>query len=184
VISAVLFGAPVAACRDDAVRPTTMVTAADSADQILEGMDHLITMEGVRRTRVMADTAYIYETTQLTRMKQVRATFYDLNGVETSTVTGDSGLYQMRDGSMQAWGHVVGTTPDGKKLETEELKYDAKRHEISSTKPFVFDKPGQHLEGNGFTSDPNFANVRAGQPKARQLPGQKTGGGILLPGQQ
>jgi len=174
------------ACRDDVVRPTTTATAADSADQILEGMDFNITTDGVRRTRVVAETAYVYEATQLARLKVVKVTFYDLNGVERSTVVSDSGLYQTRDGSMEAWGHVLGTTPDGKRLRTEQLKYDARKHEISSSMPFIFDKPLQHLEGNGFTSDPEFANVRAAQPKAHQLPGQSdsTGKGFLLPGQQ
>jgi len=183
---ALLFAVSLA-CRDDGVRPTTTVTAADSADQILEGMDFNLTLDGVRRTRVLADTAYLYEPTQLARLKIVKVTFFDVSGIERSTVTSDSGLYQTRDGSMEAWGHVVGTTPDGKRLRTEQLRYDARKHEISSTKPFVFDKPGQHLEGNGFTSDPEFANVRAGQPKAHQLPGQSDsakGGGFLLPGQQ
>lgn len=167
------------------MRPTQTATAADTADQVLEEMDFNLTTDGVRRTRVVADTAFVYEATQLARLKKVKVTFYDLNGTERSTVVGDSGLYQTRDGSMDAWGHVVGTTPDGKKLTTEQLRYDARKHEISSTKYFQFDKPGQHLEGNGFTSDPEFANVRAGQPKAHQLPGQgDSAKGFLLPGQQ
>jgi LPS export ABC transporter protein LptC len=163
--------------------------AADTADQVLEGMDFNLTTDGVRRTRVVAETAYVYEATQLSRLKKVKVTFYDLSGVERSTVVGDSGLYQTRDGSMDAWGHVVGTTPDGKKLVTEQLRYDSRKHEISSTRYFQFDKPGpagsgaQHLEGNGFTSDPEFANVRAGQPKGREVPGGQPGGGFLLPGQ-
>lgn len=174
------------ACRDDAVRPTTTLTAADSADQILEGMDFNMSTDGVRRTRVIADTAYLYESTQLARLKVVKVTFFDASGIETSTVTSDSGMYQTRDGSMEAWGHVVGTTPDGKRLTTEQLRYDARRHEISSTRPFLFVKPDQRLEGDGFTSDPEFGNVRALRPKARQLPGQgdSVRGGFLLPGQQ
>ncbi|MFN8650850.1 MAG: LPS export ABC transporter periplasmic protein LptC [Gemmatimonadales bacterium] len=177
----------VVACRDDGVRPTQTATAADSADQILEKMEFNLTSDGVRRTRVIADTAYVYETTQLARLKKVKVTFFDVSGVERSTVVGDSGLYQMREGSMDAWGHVVGTTPDGKKLLTEELRYDSRKHEISSETPFTFDKPGdpgQHLTGNAFVSDPEFANVRASQPKGREVPGQNGGGGFLLPGQQ
>ncbi len=172
-------------CQDNGVRPTQTATAADTADQVLESMDFNLTTDGVRRTKVVADTAFVYEATQLARLKKVKVTFYDLNGIERSTVVGDSGLYQTRDGSMDAWGHVVGTTPDGKKLTTEQLRYDARKHEISSTKYFQFDRPNQHLEGNGFTSDPEFANVRAGQPKGREVPGDSAGGGgFLLPGQQ
>ena len=169
-------------CRDDAVRPMVMVMAVDSADQVLEAMDHLITADGVRRTRVIADTAFLYEVTQLARLKAVRVTFYDAGGNETSTVTADSGLYNMRDGSMSAWSNVVGTTPDNRRLRSPELKYDARRHQISSDQPFVYDRADQHLEGNGFTSDPDFRNVVTRQPRGGQRgPTGKPGG--LLPGQ-
>ena len=171
-----------AACKDDAIRPQFAVTAADSADQVLEGMEHLITTDGVKQTRVIADTAYLYESTQQARLKQVKTTFFDANGFETSTVTSDSGLYQMRDGSMSAWGNVVATTPDGRRLKSAELKYEAHSKKISSDKPFVYDRADQHLEGNGFTSDPDFRNVVTKQPRGGQRPGAN-GGGAVLPGQ-
>ena len=170
------------ACKEDAVRPTMSVTAADSADQVLEGMEHLITNDGVRRTRVIADTAYLYEATQLARLKVVTSTFYNTNGNETSTITADSGNYQMRDGSMSAWGNVVAITPDGRKLRSAELRYDARSQKISSDKPFIYDKADQHLEGNGFISDPDFRNVVTKQPRGGQK-GGPAGVGGLLPGQ-
>lgn len=169
-------------CKDDAIRPPVTVIAADSADQVLEGMEHLITADGVKRTRVIADTAYLYEATQQARLKTVKTTFFDANGFETSTVTSDSGLYQMRDGSMSAWGNVVATTPDGRKLRSAELKYDARSGKISSDKPFVYDRADQHLEGNGFTSDPDFQNVVTRQPRGGER-GGAAGGGAVLPGQ-
>lgn len=171
----------ISACREDAVRPTMTVTAADSADQVLEGMEHLITNDGVRRTKVIADTAYLYEATQLARLKVVTSTFFSTSGIETSTITADSGTYQMRDGSMSAWGHVVAVTPDGRKLRSAELRYDARTQKISSDKPFTYDKADQHLEGNGFVSDPDFRNVVTRQPRGGQQ-GGVTGGGVL-PGQ-
>lgn len=172
----------IAACREDAVRPTMSVTAADSADQVLEGMEHLITNEGVRRTKVVADTAYLYEATQLARLKVVKSIFFNTSGIETSTITADSGTYQMRDGSMSAWGHVVAVTPDGRKLRSAELRYDARTQKISSDKPFIYDKADQHLEGNGFISDPDFREVVTKQPRGGQQ-GGPAGGGGLLPGQ-
>lgn len=179
---ALVLAGVLGACSDEGVKPTLTLTAADTADQVLTRMEHLITTDGVRRTRVLADTAYIYESTQLARLKAVTVTFYDVNGVERSTVTSDSGLYQMRDGGMTAWGHVVGKTPDGKRLTSAELRYDARTKEISSNQPFTFDRPpGQHLEGNGFVSDPDFANVKAQQPHGGQT--NAGGGGFRLPGQ-
>ncbi len=182
-ILAGLTAAALAACSEEGVKPTMTVTAADTADQVLFKMEHLITTDGVRRTRVVADTAYIYESSQLSRLKRVTVTFFDVNGFERSTITADSGLYHMRDGGMTAWGHVVGRTPDGKRLGSDELRYNPQSREISSTRPFVFDRPGQHLEGNGFVSDPDFANVRAQQPHGGQTTRDSAPGGFTLPGQ-
>ncbi|HTS87816.1 MAG TPA: LPS export ABC transporter periplasmic protein LptC [Gemmatimonadales bacterium] len=176
-------GVALAGCREDTMHPPVTVTAADTADQVLQDMDHLITTDGVRRTRVLADTAYIYESSQLARLKGVKVTFFDANGTETSTVTSDSGLYEMRDGSMNAWGHVVAVTPDNRRLTSEELKYDARTRKISSDQPFVYDRADQHLEGNGFTSDPDFRNVVTRQPRGGQRPGAGGQGGGVLPGQ-
>jgi LPS export ABC transporter protein LptC len=170
------------ACKDDAIRPPVSAAAVDTADQVLGNMEHLITIDGVRRTKVLADTAYLYDATNLARLRVVTVTFYDVNGNETSTVTSDSGLYQMRDGSMNAWSNVVAKTPDGRTLRSEELKYDARTKQISSDKPFTYDRADSHLAGNGFTSDPDFRNVVTRQPRG----GQRRGGGVaggVLPGQ-
>jgi LPS export ABC transporter protein LptC len=180
-IGALLLAAGVAACKEDAIRPPVNVVAADTADQVLGGMEHVIATDGVRRTKVVADTAYLYDPTNLARLKVVTVTFYDVNGNETSTVTSDSGLYQMRDGSMNAWGHVVARTPDGRTLRSDELKYDSRTKQISSDKPFTYDRADTHLAGNGFTSDPDFRNVVTRQPRGGQRNNGAPGG--LLPGQ-
>jgi LPS export ABC transporter protein LptC len=181
--AALLTGMFLPACKDDAIRPPVSISAADTADQVLGNMEHLITLDGVRRTKVLADTAYLYDATNLARLKVVTVTFYDANGGETSTVTSDSGMYQMRDGSMQAWSNVVAKTPDGRTLRSEELKYDARSKQISSDKPFTYDRADTHLAGNGFTSDPDFRNVVTRQPRGGQRPGGAAAGGGLLPGQ-
>jgi len=171
-------------CAQEGAQPTRTLTAADTADQILHKMVHLVTTDGVLRTRVMADTAYLYDVSQLVRLKVVKVTFFDENGRETSTVVADSGLYHMNDGSMDAWGHVFATTPDGRRLRSSELRYDVAANQISSSREFTYDRGDQHLEGNGFTSDPDFRNVSTQQPRGG--PGGEAGKpdpGFLLPGQ-
>lgn len=183
-LAGALVVAMAAACGEEGAQPSRTLTAADTADQILEKMAHVITVEGVRRTRVLADTAYLYEQTQIARLKVVKVTFYDENGMETSTVAADSGRYLMNEGSMVAWGNVFATTPDGRRLRSSELKYDATAHTISSDQPFTYDRGDQHLEGNGFTSDPDFRNVTTRQPHGGPGDGAgNSGKGFLLPGQ-
>jgi LPS export ABC transporter protein LptC len=165
------------ACEDPGAKPVTTVQAVDSADQVLEGFSHWVTKDGIRRSEVQADTAFFYENTQVTQLKNVRVVFYDLNGKESSTLTAKAGTYRWQDGSMQANGSVVVISPDGRKLQTDTLKYDNATNTISTNTHFVMDRGTDHLEGDSFRSDPDFKNVVTNKPVGR------AGDGVLLPGQ-
>lgn len=167
-----------ASCEDSGVRPTTTVQATDSADQVLEGFSHYVTNEGVRRSRVEADTAFYYEPTQITELHKVKVVFFDVKGAEGSTLTAKRGTYRWQDGSMEATGNVVVVSPDGRRLETESLRYDNATNQIMTDKQFTFDKGEEHLEGNSFRSDPDFKNVVTDRPRG------VSGEGLLMPGQQ
>ena len=169
----------VVSCEDPGARPTTTVQATDTADQVLEGFSHWVTKDGIRRSQVQADTAYFYESSQVTQLRNVRVVFFDLNGTESSTLTSKTGTYRWQDGSMQANGKVVVVAPDGRRLQTDTLKYDNATNTIFSNTPFVMDSGGSVIKGNSFRSDPDFKNVVAAQPAGRTSSGQ----GVLLPGQ-
>lgn len=159
------------------MKPTTTVQAADSADQVLEGFSHYVTNEGVLRSRVEADTAFFYEPTQITQLRNVKVVFFDFKGAESSTLTSQRGIYRWQDGSMEAIGNVVVVSPDGRRLATERLRYDNATNLISTDRHFTFDRGEEHLEGNSFKSDPDFRNVVTDRPRG------VTGDGMLLPGQ-
>jgi LPS export ABC transporter protein LptC len=145
--------------------PPTAASAADTADQVVFGLNHQLTMDGVLRTRVQADTAYFYQISQKVLMRHIKVTFYSLEGTETSTLTGDGGVYEWRTGNMEARGNVVAVTPDHRKLTTSVLNYQRDSQSIVGPEAFVFDSPERHLEGDGFTSDPDFKNVVTRKPK-------------------
>jgi len=166
------------ACEDSGAKPTTTVAATDSADQILEGFSHYVTKDGIRRSRVEADTAFFYEPTQITKLKKIRVVFFDVKGEEGSTLTAKTGTYRWQDGSMDATGSVVVVSPDGRRLTTEALKYDNGTNTISTNVHFSFDRGTEHLEGNSFRSDPDFKNVVTDKPRG------VAGDGMLLPGQE
>jgi LPS export ABC transporter protein LptC len=167
----------VLACEDPGAKPVTTVQATDSADQVLEGFSHWVTKDGIRRSEVQADTAYFYESSQVTQLRHVKVVFYDLNGKESSTLTAQAGTYRWQDGSMQANGKVVVISPDGRKLQTDTLKYDNATNTISTNTHFIMDRGTDHLEGESFRSDPDFKNVVTNKPVGR------AGDGLLLPGQ-
>jgi LPS export ABC transporter protein LptC len=170
--------AALAACEETGAKPTTTVQAVDSADQVLEGFSHYVTRDGIRRSRVEADTAFFYEGTQITELKNIRVVFFDVHGEEGSTLTAKRGTYRWQDGSMEANEKVRVVSPDGRKLATESLKYDNGANTISTSVHFTFDRGSEHLEGNSFRSDPDFKNVVTDRPRG------VAGDGMLLPGQE
>ncbi|MBA3555700.1 MAG: LPS export ABC transporter periplasmic protein LptC [Gemmatimonadales bacterium] len=175
---AMLAALPIAGCEETGARPTATLQAPDSADQVLEGFSHYVTNEGVRRTRVEADTAYFYESSQVTELKNIKVIFYDLKGEESSTLTSKRGTYRWQDGSMEANDDVLVVSPDGRRLTTEVLRYDNATNTIATDQRFNFDRGTEHLEGNSFRSDPDFKNVVTDRPRG------VAGDGLLLPGQE
>ena len=166
------------ACRDEGVRPPTSGQAADTANQILFQLAHYVTELGVRRSLVEADTAYMYDPTQTAELKVLKVTFYDANGAVSSVLTAKDGTYHWQSGAMTARGNVVGTAPDGRTLRTSILRYDPITKKVASDQHFTFDRSGDHLEGDGFTSDVDFRNVVVTRPR-----GVEGGGPQMLPGQ-
>ena len=158
--------------------PVTATQAVlDSADQVLVGMTHYVTDAGVLRARVRADTAYFFSNTQRAELRNVHVTFYDETGKPTSTLTSLEGTHHWRTGDMEARGNVVVVRDkDGGTMRTELMYYNQVRNEVSSDKAFVFDAPDRHIEGEGFTSDPEFKKITARHPRG-------TGGQFLLPNQ-
>ena len=67
-------------------------------------MSHHIVEDGLRKIVVDADTAYIYEASHLTDLREVRVVFFTAEGDTSSVVTGDRGLYRMQAGTMKATG--------------------------------------------------------------------------------
>jgi LPS export ABC transporter protein LptC len=145
--------------------PPVAQTASDSADQILYGFTHNVTVEGVWRARLTADTAYFFQETGSVSLLGVMVDFMSPQGTVQSTVTSDSGAYDSRTQDMEAYGDVVAVTPDGRRLTTSVLRFDRARQQISGPNAFRFCAPDRRLEGDGFTSDPDFRNVETVRPR-------------------
>jgi LPS export ABC transporter protein LptC len=175
IVLAVVFAS---GCNDTGARPGVLGTAADTADQTLIKVRHFITRDGVQKSLVEADTAYYYEASQSFELRVVTVTFYDADGAPTSTLTSNEGTYQTMTGAMQGRGNVVVVSADKTRtLRSQTLKYDPGKNEISTDQPYSYDQGGNHLEGTGFTSDPNFQRMTTTAPRG------KAADGIILPGQ-
>lgn len=176
-VAVLLAGATLGGCKQDPMPPIA-VARADSADQVLFGFVHFLTRNGVREGHVEADTAFFYEPTQVTVLRNMKLVFIDSAGNENATVTSKTGTYKWQTGDMIADSNVVLRTQDGRVLKSEQLVYDAAKKELSTPLFFTFDGEGDHIQGKGFVSDLKFGHVAAREPTGTSKDG------FLLPGQE
>jgi LPS export ABC transporter protein LptC len=179
MLALLLAVALLSACNEGGgVKPSAVVAATDSADQVLYGFVHFLTRDGVREGHVEADTAYFYDPTQTTVLRNMKIVFIDSAGSENATITARKGTYKWQSGDMTADSNVVMRARDGRVLKTEELFYDGAKKQLSSKVYFTFDQNADHLEGDGFVSDMKFEHIVVSGPRG------KTGEGVVMPGQE
>lgn len=139
--------------------PVSRSALADSADQIMYGARFSLTDQGVMHAQLIADTAYFFDDNTRVELIRVNSTFFTSMGMKNAVLTSRRGTYHTNTGQMVARGDVVVNSEDGRRLRSEELKYDQSRNEISSDSAFVLTEPDRRLQGIGFRSDPNLQNV-------------------------
>jgi LPS export ABC transporter protein LptC len=151
----------VAACTDTKAPPVlSKDPVADSADQVMFGVRHFLTDDGVRQAQLLSDTAFMFDEGTRILLRKVRLTFYTETGVQNAVLVARRGRYDTRSQVMEGNGDVVVTTTDGRRLETEQLKFDQAKNEISSDSAYVATEGGRRQSGVGFRSDPNMNNVQ------------------------
>ena len=133
---------------------------ADSADQVIYGLRFRLTDAGLFRAELHADTAYFFEDNTRIEMEPVNTTFFTPTGAKDAVLTSKRGTYNSRTSNMVARKNVVVVSEDGRRLTTEELKYNQQKNEISSDSAFVMTEPNRRLGGIGFRSDPNMKNIQ------------------------
>lgn len=177
VLVVVAAASGLGACKEQGATPVTAVNASDSADQVLYGFVHFLTRDGVREGQVRADTAYFYDPTQTTVLRNMTLVFIDSAGNENATITSKIGTYKWQTGDMIADSNVVMKSHDGRVLKSQQLFYDAGKKELHTPLYFTFDREADHMEGDGFRSDMKFEHIAVDRPRG------KTGQGVEMPGQ-
>ncbi|MBI4519379.1 MAG: LPS export ABC transporter periplasmic protein LptC [Gemmatimonadetes bacterium] len=151
-----------AACGDERNSPVASAELVSlPADQVVYGLSHYMTTQGVRQAHVRADTAYFYEDSATVQMRGVTMTVYGELGQDRAVVTSAEGWLDSRTELMRARGRVVVVSQDqDKRIETEELFYDPRGDRIWSTVATLLREGGRTLRGSGFESDGQLQNIR------------------------
>ena len=145
------------ACKQDTpVIPTVRSALADSADQVMSGVEFLLTADGVQQGKLVADSGFMFENSTRIELRGVRTEFYSKTGEQTGTLTSREGTYLKQRGDLEARKNVVVVSADGRRrLETEQLRYDERTNLITTDSAFVITQEGQVARGVGFSTDPD-----------------------------
>ena len=157
---AVLVSATVLACGDERAAVTPPELLGLDADQIIVGLEHRMTREGVAKAHLVADSAYIYRNEARVRLRRLRIGFFGEDGQEMSVLTAEHGTYDLGTGDMVASGDVIVTDEAvGRELRTERLRFDAAADQLVGDTAFVMTQGSSTTRGDGFTSDPRMSVV-------------------------
>ena len=152
-----------AACKTKA-RPIVAkkVVLPDSAEQVIFGMSAFLSDNGVRKGRLLSDTAYMYNeaTGKRLELRRVNFTFFTPTGADDGTMTARTGTYSERLNRLEGRGTVIVARKDGSRLESPQLVYDNARNQIFSDSNFVLHQTRQVTTGIGFESDPKLNNLK------------------------
>jgi LPS export ABC transporter protein LptC len=118
-----------------------------------------MTSGGLRQALINADTLYVFEHEDSTIAVYVKIDFFNDAGVYQSTLTAKRGLVRQKQESFSVWGDVV-VKNDTSRLETQSLRWDAKRSLITTDDFVRFERRGDIITGYGLEADNRLDNVK------------------------
>ncbi len=160
-----LFLLVVPACQEDGADTGDAPSVfADGADQVMLGVEHYMSVDGVRRGWLIADTAYTYEEASRVDLRNLQIRFFDEAGLDRAVLTSQSGVYDMESGNMTVYGDVV---LDGRmrgsataRLETDSLAFDAASDDLTTDASWTLTHGDGTVErGVGLVTDPALENI-------------------------
>jgi LPS export ABC transporter protein LptC len=166
-----------ACSEEDAVPIASPPLLETGADMVIEGLKHIITLEGVKEGEVFADTAFSYRDSSVYHLVSPELILFTESGVQRARVTAERGRFNPNTRELLAQGNVILVITEGdKRVESEELNYNPAGDRIWSDSATTMVEPGRVSEGFGFESDLNFRRTVVGPGSIRN-----TGGGGGFP---
>jgi len=163
-----LLAVAASACSEETSAPLASDELQNmQADQVIFGMTGFLTAGGVKEGRVQADTAFMFADSTVAQLRQMEIVFYDEEGHETATVTGNRGRWAPETDVMIAWGDVVLTIhSDSSRIESQEIHYDPALERVWSDSATVrIEHDGTTTSGTSFESDMTFENFIIENPR-------------------
>jgi LPS export ABC transporter protein LptC len=173
-LAVLLLAAASFGCTEENTAPIASPPLLETgADLVINGLEHLITLEGVKEGLLFAERAFFYRDSSIYQLEKPDLILYTATGVQRAQVTSETGRFNPNTREMLAMGGVVLVITEGnKRVESEQLHYDPSGDRIWSDSATSLVEPGRVTEGLGFESDLNFRRTWVGPGSIRN-----TGGG-------
>jgi LPS export ABC transporter protein LptC len=164
VAIAAIAAASLAAC-GGAGGPVTSDYEPLPADQVLEGVEHVMTNAGVRQSLLRSDSTLVFDDSSAVHLRGVNLDIFSETGRLHATLTSERGRLDQNTNRMIAVGNVVLVIhegPNASTVRTEELHYDPQQRVVWSDVHTERVMPnGRRNTMDSFRADDQFGNFQA-----------------------
>ena len=121
---------------------------ASPADLKLDRLRYTETRDGVKEWELEAASAQYFKEDGTVVLEKVRAAFFG-KSEQTYTLEGEKGRFNTQTKAIEAFDGVKLETSDGYRLETQTLRYQADKRELSTGDPVEMQGPQGKITGTG-----------------------------------
>ena len=126
----------------------------------------LYTENSVLKIKLHANKQYVEQSGDIRYPKGVDITMYNPQGIRTTTLHADSGVYFKNTRLYQGYGNIVVVNLEQRQtLETTQLNWDQNKREISTEADIKITTPNERLTGKGLVADDAFTRYRIKKPE-------------------
>lgn len=156
-----------------------LTTLPQDIDLALDNLNYTETQDDRKRWTLVADRAEYLRSSNLVRLNPVQLTFYEAGAFGDLTLTATHGELQEDTRQLDIWGDVVIVGEGGERLQTESLRYDDQRRQLSTAAPIHYWAPRMELTGVGLLVDIEKNTMRVKKdvrmlllPEPKENPGE------------
>ncbi|MBW6509885.1 MAG: LPS export ABC transporter periplasmic protein LptC [Desulfuromonadales bacterium] len=156
-----------------------LTTLPQDIDLALDNLNYTETQDDRKRWTLVADRAEYLRSSNLVRLNPVQLTFYQAGAFGDLTLTATHGELQEDTRQLDIWGDVVIVGEGGERLQTESLRYDDQRRQLSTAAPIHYRAPRMELTGVGLLVDIEKNTMRVKKdvrmlllPEPKENPGE------------
>jgi len=145
--------------------PAPRAALSDTA-QVAHGVGLVLTMGGMKRAEVRADSALFNEAVDRVELRVVRVLFLSDSGDTLSNATAPAATYELRAQRVTLKGGATVIARNGQQLAAPRVTYEAIGNRLLGDTTYALSGPGGSRSGKSFETDPTLRNVRAPKPAA------------------